>query len=636
MRSPTGFARAATRALPVLLLVLPSLVQAQAPSTDRRAPAGAGPLSRAAVFERLLRPGTLEEMRATETPGKDAPSRAAASAAYDRALVFYAQGAFGEAEKEFRNAEKKDGDNVETVLALGWVYNRLHRPDDAVKRFDKIYKKNPRNTRALAGLAATYEEMQHYGDAVRMWQRSVRADLPPADLREGQALLASAQELFVERYEIAENPGGGAVNALSKEQELQLGQQFAQSFAQSGVDTVTDQAVDTYVMNLCAYLVANAKNFPSNYQVFVIDTADVNAFTVPGYIFVNRGLLAAVDTEAELAGVIAHEIGHTIAHHSAKKLTKQAMDEQQAAEWRNSNNKFLRWLGSSDNSYSQAAFSREAEAQADRIAVHITYDSGLDPHGFASFFQKLESIAPSSRKSWDLMARTHPFSIDRLNTINAYIELLPAKPRRTTSAEFKAMKARLATLPPPPDATGMQRPAIEAPKPAPPAPAGGGASSGVLAGGTQPFTMDSVPFAGEIPAGWGGRKTPAGTFIFEGPKGTESYEVSIELGLEPKASGVSIDGLAREIVGILSKKPKADIQAPAGETANDGTPVRIVRGTYGLPGQGGGLVLVRHLTVVLDYPGYYAILSYFTPDAIYQKYSEVFTLFVQRFHHTGK
>ena len=157
-----------------------------------------------------------------------------------------------------------------------------------------------------------------------------------------------------------------------------------------------------------------------------------------------------------------------------------------------------------------------------------------------------------------------------------------------------------------------------------------------VAGGTQPFTMDSVPVAGEFPAGWGGRTTPAGTFIFEGPKGTESYEVSIELGLEPKASGVSIDGLAREIVGILSKKPKADIQAPAGETANDGTPVRIVRGTYGLAGQGGGLVLVRHLTVVLDYPGYYAILSYFTPDAIYQKYSEVFTLFVQRFHHTGK
>lgn len=612
----------------------PAPREPQAP-TAARAVVPEGALNRARAFERILKPGTAAKMQAAATLSKDAKSRAEAAAAYDRALVFYEQGAFAEAEKEFRNAEKKDGDNVETVLALGWVYNKVHKPDDAIKRFEKVYKKNPRNTRALVGIAASYEEMQNYREAVRMWQRYVRADLSAPEQREAQALLASAQDLFVERYEIAENPGGGAANALTKDQELQLGLRAAQEFAKSGVEPVKDDVVVTYVMNLCAYLVANAKNFPSNYQVFVIDTADVNAFTMPGFIFVNRGLLAVVDTEAELAGVLAHEIGHAVAHHSAKKLTKAAADEQQAEQWRNSNSKFLRWLGSSSgSSYGQAAFSREAEAQADRLAVHITYDSGIDPRGFASFFQRLESIAPSSRKAWDLMSRTHPFSIDRLNTINAYIELLPPRPRRTTSPEFARMKARLSELPQPTDAVGMQRPALEPPRQAPPSTPE--PQAGALTGATQTFTMDTVPFAGEIPAGWGGRKSPAGTFIFEGPKGTESYEVTIELGFEPKGAGVTIDHLAQQVVDVLSRKPQAQVQAPARETADDGTQVRLIRATYALQGQSGNPVPIRHLTAVLDYPGYYVFMSYFTPESIYQKYSEVFSLFVKSFRHTGR
>jgi hypothetical protein len=178
----------------------------------------------------------------------------------------------------------------------------------------------------------------------------------------------------------------------------------------------------------------------------------------------------------------------------------------------------------------------------------------------------------------------------------------------------------------------MQRPAIDPGRTERPAPAGGAAA----AGATQPFTMDGVPFAGEIPAGWGARKTPAGTVVFEGPKGTESYEVSIELGVEPKRPDLTIDQLAQAVVNVLTQKPQADVQPTARETADDGTPVRIVKAGYSLRGQSGNMVPLRHLTVVLDYPGYYAILSYYTPESIYQKYSEAFTLFMQKFRHTGR
>ncbi len=489
------------------------------------------------------------------------------------------------------------------------------------------------------GLAAAYEDRQNYREAVRMWQRYSRMGLTPAEKDEGQALLRLAQDLFALNYEIAENPGGGAANALTPQQELQLGQNAVRELAQGGVESLSDETVTRYVQRLCQTLVSHAKNFPTNYEVHVIDTADVNAFTIPGFIFVNRGLLSAVDTEAQLAGVIAHEIGHSVAHHSAKKLTQQVQDQQQAEQLKNSNNKFMRWLGSmsqSGTAYGQLSFSREAEDQADRLAVHITFDSGIDPRGFAAFFQKLESIDPSSRKTWDLMQRTHPFSIDRLNTITAYIDLLPDRNTRTSSPEFEEMRALLLRLPPPPDATGQMRSPVDRPSPPPsqPAPARSDRTESTMA--TQPFTMDGVPFAGEIPAGWGSRKTPAGTIVFEGPQGTEAFEVSVELGFEPKRSGLAIDDVAQSVQDVMARKSQARFQATERQQATDGTPLRLIRGTYTVRGSQGNTVTLKQITVVLDYPGYFVLMSYYTPESIFQKYQDTFTLIAERFRYTGR
>lgn len=169
-------------------------------------------------------------------------------------------------------------------------------------------------------------------------------------------------------------------------------------------------------------------------------------------------------------------------------------------------------------------------------------------------------------------------------------------------------------------------------------PVGQSASPGSTANqtATRTFTMDRVPFSGEIPADWGGRKNEAGTFIFEGPKGTEAYEVSIELGFELKRAGYSIGDVADEVQTVLRKKTQARIQPTERQTANDGTPVRLIRGTYTLPGNGGAPVLIRHLTAVTDFPGYYVLMSYFTPDPIYEKYRPVFNLFAQKFRYTGR
>lgn len=596
------------------------------------AAAAAAELDRQAVLDRLLAPSPTAVAVAASSPGKDAKNRTQSSQAYDKALTFYRQGAWAEAEKEFRNAEKRDDDNVEYLLALGWVYNKLHRPNDALKRFDKVYKRNPGELRALVGLAATYEELQNYREAVRYWQRVTRAAPTAEDRAEASVMLRGAQDLFVKWYEIAENPGGGAKNLMSPQDELAWGKQVATQIAQSGLPELSDAAITRYVRDLCENLAGYAKNFRTDLQVHVIDNSTVNAITTPGYIFVFRGLLETADNEAELAGVLAHEIAHSVARHAAKEQTKAYETQQQIDRMKASDSKlsqFLAKLMDAGNASGQLSFSRENEEQADRIAVHLLYDGGYDPRGYATFFKKMESISPSSRKSWDLMQSTHPFSIDRLNTINAYADLLPEKPVSQSSQAFARMKAQLAKLPPP----------VESVEPTAAAPPAGGASGGAggsgLGGGTTPFTMDEIPFAGEIPAGWGGRKTDAGTFIFEGPKGTESYEVSIEFGLEAKQPGLGIDQLAQLVVQVLSKKNQADVDAPVSEQAQDGTPVRLIRAGYTLPGQRGP-VPMKHLTVILDYPGYYTLLSYYTPESIYQKYSDAFTLFLQKLRYTGR
>jgi predicted Zn-dependent protease len=607
--------------------------QATTPSQPAKPVATMSAAKRAEIIDRALEPRSTETASAAlkTTKVKD---RVDGIAAYDRGLVFSQQGAWVEAEKEFHTTEHKDENDIEFEFALGFVYLKLHRPDDALKRFERIYKADPRNTRALVGMAAAYEDRQNYREAVRMWQRYTRMVPTLTEKADGTALLASAQDQFARYYEIAENPGGGAANALTAQQELQLGQNYVTQMSQSGLDALKDDTVDGYIRSLCQTLVSHSKNFPTNYQVFVLDTADVNAFTIPGFIFINRGLLSVVETEAELAGVIAHEIGHSVAHHSAKKLTQQALDQQQASSLKNSNNRFLRWLGSVSESGAasgQAAFSREAEDQADRLAVHITFDSGIDPRGFASFFQKLESISPSSRNRWDLMQRTHPFSIDRLNAINAYVDLLPPRQTKQSSPEFTRMRTRLASLPPPSDATGMLRSGDDAPASRPSS--GGRMSDGSA---TRTFTLDAVPFGGEIPADWGGRKTEAGTIVFEGPEGSESYEVSLELGFEPKRSGLSIDDVAERVQSVLGRKSQARVQATERQRANDGTPIRFVRGTYAVRGNQGGPVPMRHVTVLFDYPGYYVLMSYYTPDSIYDKYQDVFTMFAERFRYTGR
>ena len=149
-------------------------------------------------------------------------------------------------------------------------------------------------------------------------RRGGRARTPVGRTYADQLEGGSARQLFAEHYEIQENPGGGAPNAATAAQEREWGQQFASELRASGIPELTDPEIAAYVRDLCEQLVPVAKGFPRQYELTVLDSPVVNAQTTPGYIFVYRGLLDLVTSEAELVGVLGHEMGHTIGHHAGK------------------------------------------------------------------------------------------------------------------------------------------------------------------------------------------------------------------------------------------------------------------------------------------------------------------------------
>lgn len=213
---------------------------------------------------------------------------------------------------------------------------------------------------------------------------------------------------------------------ISDEAEYALGEQVAAQI-DSTQKALRMPTVQRYVERVAAPLIENALvDRPGvQYRLTVLDDASqINAFAAPGgFIYVYTGLLIAADDEAELAGVLAHEIGHIVGRHSANQLASQygiqvltsiaLGQEADAAAGQIAN--IASQLGS-------ARFSRDDERQADRYGVRYTTASGYDPAGLLSFFEKLKAAEGGRRSSVEKLLSSHPATDDRIRTIQALIE----------------------------------------------------------------------------------------------------------------------------------------------------------------------------------------------------------------------
>jgi predicted Zn-dependent protease len=244
--------------------------------------------------------------------------------------------------------------------------------------------------------------------------------------------------------------GEGVGNWYSIEKQVQMGKQFAAQ-VESSVKLINDPVVTEYVNRIGQNLVRNS-DAKVPFTIKVIDSDQVNAFALPGgFFYVNSGLLLAADNEAELAGVMAHEIAHVAACHAAREQTRGQLVNLASIP--------LIFVGGGIGYAVQSAaglalpvtflrFSRGFEAEADYLGLQYMYKSGYDPQSFIAFFEKLKA---QEKKKPGFLAKafdTHPQTPDRIGKSQAEIaHLLPPRQEYIEdTSEFEDVKARLANI----------------------------------------------------------------------------------------------------------------------------------------------------------------------------------------------
>src|SRR5437764_806351 len=244
--------------------------------------------------------------------------------------------------------------------------------------------------------------------------------------------------------------GRGMGNWYSVEGEIRMGKEYAQQIEQS-MRMVNDPVVTEYVNRIGQNLVRNS-DAQVPFTIKVIDSDDVNAFALPGgFFYVNSGLILAADEEAELAGVMAHEIAHVAARHATRQMTR--------SQWANIGTIPLIFVGGGIGYAVRSAaglglpltfltFSRGFEAEADYLGLQYMYKSGYDPNAFISFFEKIQAKEKKKPGTLAKAFSTHPQTPDRISKSQEEIaKILPARQQYVvTTSEFDDVKSRLAAI----------------------------------------------------------------------------------------------------------------------------------------------------------------------------------------------
>jgi len=271
--------------------------------------------------------------------------------------------------------------------------------------------------------------------------------------------LISAAVLVVAAY-AAHQPGQPlrpGFNLFSKQQDVQLGETNAkQVLAQSQV--VKNQFLQDYVSRIGNRLAdaREAKQSGFQFRFTVLNSAEVNAFALPGGpMFIYTGLLKACDNEAQLAGVMGHEMSHVILRHGTHEATKANMIELPAllagsliGQDSTMGKLAQMGLGLGANSVI-LKFSRDAESEADALGSHLMSEAGYNPVEMARFFEKLASGPHPPQILSD-----HPNPGNREKAIQAELQTLPPRTYGYATGDFSRMKSECAALPPAPSKPG--------------------------------------------------------------------------------------------------------------------------------------------------------------------------------------
>ena len=239
-------------------------------------------------------------------------------------------------------------------------------------------------------------------------------------------------------------------NFFSLEKEIQMGAQYAQMIEQTA-RLVEDPVVAEYVDRLGQEIVKNS-DAKVPFVIKVIDTDEVNAFALPGgYFYVNKGLILEAENESELAGVMAHEIAHVTARHATERMTKSQLLQFASLPamfiggyW--TQYAIYQGLGMG-MSLAVLGITRKSEAEADQLGTQYLWNTGYDPQGFITFFDKLQAKERKKPGAFSSFFRTHPSVESRIEHVNKEIGYLEVKDEYVLSgSEFDRVKTRLAQI----------------------------------------------------------------------------------------------------------------------------------------------------------------------------------------------
>jgi predicted Zn-dependent protease len=244
--------------------------------------------------------------------------------------------------------------------------------------------------------------------------------------------------------------GRGVGNWYSVESQVAQGRKYAQQI-ESQIKLLDDPVVTEYVNRIGQNLVRNS-DAQVPFTIKVIDSDVVNAMALPGgFFYVNSGLLLAADEEAEMAGVMAHEIAHVAACHYGREMTRAQLLQMSSIP--------LIIIGGpiGYGAYEASGlaipmtflkFSRDFESEADYLGVEYMYHAGYDPSAFVSFFEKIQAMEKKKPGILSKAFASHPQTPDRVEKTQEEIKrILPSRPQYVvTTSEFDEVKARLASI----------------------------------------------------------------------------------------------------------------------------------------------------------------------------------------------
>ena len=249
---------------------------------------------------------------------------------------------------------------------------------------------------------------------------------------------------------IGQREVAGGVNFYSLDREMALGRDLSKQ-VEATSRVITDPVVTEYVNRIGQNLVRNS-DARVPFTIKVLDNEEVNAFALPGgFFYVDTGLILAADNEAELAGVMAHEIAHVAARHATKNMTKSEI-------WNLASIPLMFVGGPAGYAIAEIAslavpmtflkFSRDAEREADLLGLEYDYAAGYDPQAFVQFFEKMNADEKTKHSKLAKMFSTHPMNADRVTAAQKEIrQYLPDRDSYIVdTSEFDQVKARLLGL----------------------------------------------------------------------------------------------------------------------------------------------------------------------------------------------